>query len=133
MTPELRLRDAVLDRLRATPAVSDVVGEKVYDDVPADGEPDLPWIFAGPLNATRLEVGGLPAWDLRLRIFIESAAFDRDQAWSLARAAMRAVEGFEPAEVGFCDRLSVRQAGDVISPLTIKAVFFDVVGLALDI
>ena len=59
MTPELTLRDTVLERLRATPAVSAVVGEKVYDDVPADGEPDLPWIFAGPLNATRLEVGGL--------------------------------------------------------------------------
>lgn len=127
MTPELTLRDTVLERLRATPAVSAVVGEKISDDVPADGEPDLPWIFAGPLNATRLEVGGLPAWDLRLRIFIESAAFDRDQAWSLARAAMRAVEDFEPPpEAGFCDRLSVRQAGDVISPLTVKAVFFDI-------
>ncbi|MGE7418783.1 DUF3168 domain-containing protein [Methylobacterium tarhaniae] len=132
MTPELTLRDAVLERLRATPAVSAVVGEKIYDDVPADGEPDLPWIFAGPLNATRLEVGGLPAWDLRLRIFIESAAFDRDQAWSLARAGMRAVEVFEPAEGGFCDRLSVRQAGDVISPLTVKAVFFDVAAVMLD-
>lgn len=132
MTPELTLRDTVLERLRATSAVSAVVGEKIYDDVPADGEPDLPWIFAGPLNATRLEVGGLPAWDLRLRIFIESAAFDRDQAWSLARAGMRAVEGFEPAEGGFCDRLSVRQAGDVISPLTVKAVFFDVAAVMLD-
>ena len=46
---------------------------------------------------------------------------------------MRAVEGFEPlAEAGFCDRLSVRQAGDVISPLTVKAVFFDVAALMLD-
>jgi hypothetical protein len=31
MTPELTLRDAVLGRLRATPAVSAVVGEKIYD------------------------------------------------------------------------------------------------------
>ena len=50
----------------------------------------------------------------------------------LATAGMRAVEGFEPAEGGFCDRLSVRQAGDVISPLTVKAVFFDVAALMLD-
>ncbi len=100
--------------------------------MPIIGLLDLETGVHGPLNATRLEVGGLPAWDLRLRIFIESAAFDRDQAWSLARAGMQAVEGFEPAEGGFCDRLSVRQAGDVISPLTVKALFFDVAALMLD-
>ncbi|MFH6782302.1 MULTISPECIES: hypothetical protein [Methylobacterium] len=45
---------------------------------------------------------------------------------------MRAVEGVEPAEGGFYDRLSVRQAGDVITPLTVKAVFFDVAAVMLD-
>ena len=135
MSPELALRNQVIALLLATPAVVDIVGEKVRDDVPSDDDPDeAPWIYMGPINSQRLEVGGLPAWQTKLRVFAESTAFDRDQAWILARAAIRAVEGAEPpADAGFCDRLTVAQAGDVIAPGTVKTVFFDVAALQVDV
>jgi hypothetical protein len=135
MTPELALRDAVLTLLRADPAVIALVGEKIRDDVPSDNEPDdPPWIYMGPINTQRLEMGCGPAWSLKLRVFAESTAFDRDQAWTIARAAIRAVDGAEPpATAGFTDRLTVTQAGDVIAPNTVKTVFFDLAATLVDV
>lgn len=135
MTPELALRDAVLGLLRASSAVTAIVGHKVRDDVPSDDDPDaLPWLYMGPINTQRLEMGCGPAWQLKMRVFAESSAFDRDQAWILARAAIRAVDGAEPpAASGFTDRLAVSQAGDVIAPNTVKTVFFDITATLIDV
>ncbi|MGY2051683.1 DUF3168 domain-containing protein [Methylobacterium sp. JK268] len=126
-SPELTFLTTVLALLRAVPAVSGAVAERIYDDVPEEGERAPPWIHAGPMNAQRVELGCAAAWDLRLRLYVESASYDRDEVWTIARAAMRALDGQEPAEAaGFVDRLSVRQSGDVIDPLTVKSVFFDI-------
>lgn len=135
MTPELALRDAVLGLLRGSAAVADLVGGRIRDDVPSDNEPDdPPWLYMGPINTQRLEMGCNPAWSLKLRVFAESTAYDRDQAWTIARAAIRAVDGAEPPlEAGFADRLAVAQAGDVIAPNTIKTVFFDVTATLVDV
>ncbi|ACL62060.1 DUF3168 domain-containing protein [Methylobacterium nodulans] len=133
-SPELTFLTAVLARLRATSVVNNAVRGRIFDDVPDEGDRKPPWIHAGPMNAQRVEMGCSAAWDLRLRLYVESAAFDRDEAWTIARAAMRALEGQEPpAADGFTDRLTIRQSGDVIDPLAVKSVFFDVATRLIDV
>lgn len=136
MTPELALRNFIGELLREDAAVAAIVGKKVRDDVPSDADADkLPWICFGPIATRRLETGGCgPAWTVTARVFAESAAFNRDQAWTIARAAIRAVEGQRgPDEAGFCDPLTVSAAGDVVDPGKIKTVFVDVTAMMVDV
>lgn len=135
MTPEIALRDQVMQLLRAAPAVQALIGQKVFDDVPSDDEAaELPWICMGPISVRRVEMGGNPAWGLTLRVLAESSEFGRGEAWSIARAAIRALDLAEPPEdLGFCDRLTVENAGDVIDPGKIKTVFLDVACVLVDV
>lgn len=135
MTPETALRDTVMELLRASPALQAIIGDKVFDDVPSDDEAaELPWICMGPISVRRMEMGCSPAWAITLRVLAESSEFGRDEAWFIARAAVRAIDGAEPpAELGFCDRITVQSAGDVIDPGKIKTVFADVQCVLVDV
>lgn len=137
MAPEIALQSAIVDLLKADAAVAAIVGEKIFDQVPADrvpGEP--PYIEIGPINRTRFE-GCAKAWMIRLRLYATSTDFGRVQAWCLADAMAdllddRDAEGLPktaptlPAPYRILDALRVVQAGDVVDPLQIKAVFVDV-------
>lgn len=136
MTPEIALRDQVGVLLRASSAVTALVQKKIRDDVPSDALADkLPWICMGPISVRRVEMGNcLPAWAITLRVLAESSEFNRDEAWTIARAAIRALEGAEPpADLGFTDRLTITNAGDVIDPGKIKTVFLDVSCTLVDV
>ncbi len=139
MTPELALRNRVADLLRGSAAVTALVGAKIYDDVPSDRDLDdpafrLPWICMGPIAVRRMQTGGPPSWWVTLRVLAESDAFNRDQAWTIARAAMRAIEGQRGDEdAGFLDPFETGPAGDVIDPGKVKTVFFDVTALLADV
>lgn len=134
MSNELALRDAVGAILRATPAVQALVGAKIRDDVPSDEHADkLPWICMGPITTRTLDTGFTPGWAVTLRVLAESNAFNRDQAWMIARAARKALHGAElPLEQGFYAPLSVTQCGDVVAPGEIKTVFVDVTCVVAD-
>ena len=132
--PVLALRDAVIARLLASPDVAALVQGKVRDDVPSDDEADnLPWICMGPARLTPLDMGCSTAWTVSLKVFAESNAFDRDQAWAIARAAIRVLDKAEiSGDPRFCDALKVTGAGDVMDPGQIKTVWFDVSTVMVD-
>ncbi|GBU17220.1 MULTISPECIES: DUF3168 domain-containing protein [Methylobacterium] len=135
MTPELALRNQIGMLLRASPAVTALVGKKIRDDVPSDKEADkLPWLCMGPISVRRIETGDAPAWSISLRVLAESAGFNRDEVWQIARAAMRAIDRAEPPEeLGFVDRIAVQSANDVIDPGAIKTVAIDVSCTLIDV
>lgn len=48
MSPSAELQALIVARLRADPAVSAIVGNRVYDNVPSKNEPADPYISFGP-------------------------------------------------------------------------------------
>jgi Protein of unknown function (DUF3168) len=133
VTPAIALREAIFALLKGSAAVVALCAagvDGVHDQVPAGPAPaSAPYVYLGPVNRTRIETGGEPAWEWRLRLFVIATDFDRDTAWELAEAVIDALEGEQPALAGgheLFDLLRVRQAGDVIEPVNPKAVFVDV-------
>ena len=129
MTPETAFLEAIQAALLASDAVTALVGEKVFDEVPSDGSPPL--IFVGPISRQRAnDPAGNAAWTLRARIYAESTGFGRREAWEIANAAGDALEG---AELSLADPFQavdiVRtiQGGDVFDDQgRFKTVFLDV-------
>lgn len=128
MIPEIALRDAIMELLRAAPEVAALVQDKVFDGVPSDDDAaELPWIAMGPIRTLPVDTGCGYAWQVTAKVFAESADFDRTPAWTIARAAIGALAKVQlPAEDGFLDELKMNGAGDVIDPGAIKTVWFDV-------
>lgn len=134
MTPEIALRDAVIAQLLASPAIAELVGEKVYDSVPSDNEAaELPWICMGPITTRPIDMGCNSAWSVSMKVFAESSAFDRFQAWQIARAAIRVLNKVSPPVDGLLDELKITGAGDVQDPGEIKTVWFDVTTMFADL
>lgn len=128
MIPELALRDAIMELLRASPEVAALVQDKVFDSVPSDDvAAKLPWIAMGPIRTVPVDTGCGYSWQVTAKVFAESADFDRTPAWTIARAAIAALSKVQlPADDGFLDELKINGAGDVIDPGAIKTVWFDV-------
>ncbi|KQQ31502.1 hypothetical protein ASF53_02040 [Methylobacterium sp. Leaf123] len=128
MIPELALRDGVMELLRASPEVAALVQDKVFDGVPSDNDAaELPWIAMGPISSRPVDAGEAYGWIVTLKVFAESADFDRTPAWTIARAAIAAVAKVQlPDGDVFLDELKINGAGDVIDPGAIKTVWFDV-------
>lgn len=128
MIPEIALRDAIMELLRAAPEVAALVQDKVFDGVPSDdGAAELPWIAMGPIRTLPVDTGCGYAWQVTAKVFAESADFDRTPAWTIARAAIGALAKVQlAADDGFLDEFKINGAGDVIDPGAIKTVWFDV-------
>lgn len=128
MTLNEALQGALVDLLRADTALAALVGDNVFDEVPADGAGVAPpYVYLGPINLARVETCG-PAWTVRMRWFAESADYGRLEAWQVAEAVMDAIEDAEPAlpdPWSVAEPIRVTQAGDVIDPLNPKTVFVD--------
>ena len=137
MTPENALLDAVLAALAADPAVSAIVGDKVVDEVPADRSPvKPPYVYAGPINRQRVPDTCARAWAMRMRVYAVSTGFGRRQAWDLADAVVRALHHVEltlPTPLEAVDRITVTQAGDVITPPAPKTAFVDITVTILEV
>jgi hypothetical protein len=126
MTPETALQEALIAVLRADPAVTALVGDNVFDEVPGD-EAKPPHVYLGPVNRTRLEACRR-TFTIRMRWFAESIDFGRLEAWEIADAVGEALEGLEPdlGDAFACEEpIRITQAGDTIDPLEPKAVFID--------
>lgn len=131
MTPETALIAAVQAALLAAPPVASKVGEKVFDEVPADDVPGKPpLVYIGPINRQRLnDPAGEAAWAMRMRLYVESAEFGRLEAWDITDAVSECLEGSElalAAPFECVDVLRVIQAGDVFDQDGFKTVFLDV-------
>lgn len=137
MTPELALRDIIIELLNASPAVMDAVQGRIYDEVPSDTQGrtqrHLPaYIYIGPMNRTRIRQDCAQMWTMRARIYVISDGWGRTEAWDTAEAVVQAVD--EKGEADFTlappfvisEDLHVTQAGDVIDPQSPKSVFVDI-------
>lgn len=127
------LSDAVFALLKADARVAAAVGGpgRIFDVVP--GKVEMPWIYLGPAGTKRLEDGACRGWEIRLRIFVASAGFKRDAAWTIADAIDIALDRQAPvlaAGSGFTlsDDLRMVESGDIIDPDKPRSVFVDVVG-----
>lgn len=130
MTPERALQEAITTLLLGDPAVSAIVGQKIFDEVPSDKSDAPPWVYLGPISRRRLDGAGCDqAWTITMRLYAASTKFGRKDAWELGNAVSEALEGQEPALAGsyaVAQELRCIQAGDVIAPATPKTVFVDV-------
>lgn len=133
MTPETAFMAAVQAVLLANEDVAALVGEQVFDEVPADKSPGKPpYIFVGPINRQRVEpIGMNRIWTMRMRLYAESVGFGRKEAWAIGDAAAAALDGVElvlPDPFVASDIVRVSQAGDVLDDANrFKTVFVDLV------
>ncbi|HVL73321.1 MAG TPA: DUF3168 domain-containing protein [Beijerinckiaceae bacterium] len=132
MTHVTALQAALVALLKADAAVAAIVGAKVFDEIPEDQRgPTVkpPYLYVGPVNKTRIEMGAFPPFRVRLRLYAVSTEFGRREAWLLADAVESALEDARPALAApyeVTEPVAVLQAGDVIEPLNPKSVFVDV-------
>jgi hypothetical protein len=134
VTPETAFLKALIAVLKADAGVEAVVADRIFDEVPEDERglslAQPPYLYVGPVNTTRVELGAWPAsaWRVRARLYAVSTAFGRLEAWSAAHAARKALEGVElTLDDPFAaqEPVTATQAGDVTEPLNPKAVFVD--------
>lgn len=135
MTPISALKSALLDHLKAATA-GGPLADKIFDEVPRDDQGgatsvDAPFLYLGPVGWQRLEGGDGPGFTVRLRLYVVSTAFGREESWDLAEAVRAALERVElndrlaalggHAHTGF----RVMSCGDVVTPLDPKQVFLE--------
>lgn len=138
--PANALKAAVIDFLKAAPAVKALVGVKVFDEVPRDarGDPQdaqAPYIYLGPCGLRRMNrYEAAQDWTYALRLYCVSTSFNRDEAWAIAEAALAAFNPLAtlPATLAPQDwsmtENRVVTMGDVIAPTAPKEVFLDLAG-----
>lgn len=130
-SPETALQSAVVAAWRGDATLLGLLGgAKVYDEIPADaGRPAPPWIYAGPIGTTLVDLAQGTVWRVRSRFYCASVDFGRLGCWAIARAARRAVHAKDlPIEGGFTrlGPLLVVALGDVVEAGKPKEVFLDV-------
>ncbi len=126
-------KDALIDYLLAQSAVAAIVGERIYDEAPQDapGDPadaDYPYVYLGPIGAQRIENVSDPEWMIRIRVYVASNAFGRNEAWALLAALYTALEGATltlPSGMFMSPPIWILQGGDVIDPINPKMAFLD--------
>ncbi len=133
MTPETAFMEAIQATLLADTDVAALVGEQVFDEVPADNDPaEPPYLYVGPINRQRVEpIGENRIWTVRMRLYAESVGFGRKEAWAIGDAAAAALDGVElvlPDPFVVSDIVRVTQAGDVLDDANrFKTVFIDLI------
>jgi len=128
--PETALVDALIVALKADADVAALVGARVFDDVPLRSPP--PYLYVGPVAAVRLEGGCSNLIAVTVRIFAVSVDSGRAEAWAVLDAARAALNGQIltgprfPSDLRMVEEVRVIRTGDILSPITPKAVFLDV-------
>lgn len=134
--PEIAFQRAVIAALRGDAGLVALVSDRVYDDIPRDAPPASPYCYLGPLGDQRVEVGAaieepaslVDAFTVRCRLYAVSTAFGRVQAWAVAHAMRKALRWQAlplDAPYEMVEQIRVTAAGDVLDPLSPKAVFID--------
>lgn len=131
ISPTIALRNAVRPVLLGTNAISLLIADRLHDRVPAGQDKAVfPYGAFGPMRMDRAEVGcWANGWQVKLRLYAASNAYERDEAWEIAQTITLALEGTRPVLAGhyqLADDLRVGMIGDAIDVAAPRAVFFDV-------
>lgn len=135
MTPQKALMAAIRTLLVTDPDVAALIDERVYDEIPEDDRGEelagvaYPYLYAGPVAWTDVDMGAGRSLEIRARLFAVSADFDRDTVWAVADAVTRALHRAEPeisAPYALASHIRAVAGGDVLNPPSPKAAFVDV-------
>lgn len=88
-SPTLELQGAIVSRLKSYPAVTALVGNRVYDSVPADAE--FPYISIGPSDEITEDADCIRGFDISMQIDVWSREPGHPQARRIADAVQRAL------------------------------------------
>ncbi|SEE59695.1 Protein of unknown function [Rhizobiales bacterium GAS188] len=136
LAPEIAFQMAVVAALNADAGVQALVAGRVFDEVPREAPQASPYCYFGPVGTQRVEIGEAreeqssqsDAWTARCRLYAVSTAFGRVEAWTVAHAMRKALRWqvlpiASPWEM--VEEIRITASGDVLDPLTPKAVFID--------
>jgi hypothetical protein len=85
--PDLELQGVIVQTLRADPAVTALVAQRIYDRVPEDSP--FPYIAYGPSDSVEADAECIPGVDISVQIDVWSRAVGYPEAKRIA-AAVRA-------------------------------------------
>lgn len=89
-SPSYELQVAIVTRLRATPAVSDLVGTRIYDQVP-DGA-IFPYITIGPADETSDNADCIDAFELSIDVDVWSRDLGFKESKEISNAVRKALK-----------------------------------------
>ncbi len=95
MDPTLELQAAIITRLKATPAVTALVGQRVYDIPPASGAA-YPYISIGPSNYFTEDVDCVDGGEVMIQVDCWSDATVLSQVRLVAGAVRAALRDWDP-------------------------------------
>lgn len=87
--PVLELQGAIVARLMADPAVTSLVGNRVFDNVPAGVS--YPYVSMGPSDALSDDVDCITGFDITFQVDAWSDAVGFPEVWRVADAVRRAL------------------------------------------
>jgi hypothetical protein len=123
------LQQAVVNLLRKDEPLKAMVGERIFDEVPADNDPvSGDFVYVGAVNLSRIELGCAAGWRARMRLFVTATGFGRLKVWAVVERMVTLLDGSEPRLNGpykRLDRITVQQQGDAIEPIDPKSAFID--------
>jgi hypothetical protein len=93
-SPTLELTDKIVGRLKAWPALTAIVGNRVYDHVPPT--PVFPYVALGTTSETQADADCLVAMEVGLRIDGWSRAIGKGEVLRIADAIRAALHRYEP-------------------------------------
>ena len=131
---------ALAEALKSDAGVSALVAHRVFDILPRESlkaatNVASPWIYVGPINATRQDEGACGVgWTVRIRIYAASIEAGRDEAWTVISAAAAALEGatLTLSAGAHAPQILVMQAGDIVDPVEPTLTFIDVTTVVHD-
>lgn len=88
-SPSLELQVAIVSRLKATPAVTAVIGDRVFDNVPEDA--DFPYVTVGDGDETSDDVDCINGFEISLDIDVWSRDVGFPEAKTISDAIRRAL------------------------------------------
>lgn len=92
-SPTLELQGAIVTRLKARPAVTALVGQRVYDFIPS--KPVFPYVSFGPSDELTDDAECLTGFEITMQIDVWSRAVGFPEARQIADAVRQALHGHD--------------------------------------
>lgn len=92
-SPTLELQGAIVTRLKAQPAVTALIGQRIYDDVPA--QPVFPYVSFGPSDELTEDAECIEGFEISMQIDVWSRSVGFPEARQIADAVRQALHGYE--------------------------------------
>lgn len=92
-SPTLELQGAIVTRLKAQPAVTALIGQRIYDAVPA--QPVFPYVSFGPSDELTEDAECIDGFEISMQIDVWSRSVGFPEARQIADAVRQALHGYE--------------------------------------